>query len=55
MARLNHSGHGTVGYKVAVQPDRFGYKGAICIELEDHQFRGTLENKQQGIQKAPDI
>ncbi|MCR8632146.1 sugar phosphate isomerase/epimerase family protein [Paenibacillus radicis (ex Xue et al. 2023)] len=51
--RYTIPGHGTVEWdKVAVRLDRLGYKGAICIELEDHRFHGTIENEQQGIVKA---
>lgn len=51
--RYTIPGHGTVEWdKVAVRLERFGYKGAICIELEDHRFRGSVESEQQGIVKA---
>lgn len=51
--RYTIPGHGIVEWdKIAVRLDRFGYQGSICIELEDHRFRGTAENEQQGIVKA---
>ncbi|TDF93737.1 sugar phosphate isomerase/epimerase family protein [Paenibacillus piri] len=51
--RYTIPGHGEVDWaKVAVRLDRLGYNGPICIELEDHRFRGTADNEWQGIQKA---
>lgn len=46
-------GHGEIRWdQVAEGLDRAGYSGAICIELEDHHFKGSLEKEQLGIQKA---
>ena len=51
--RYTIPGQGTVDWgKVAVRLERFGYKGNIGIELEDHRFWGTLEAEQKGITKA---
>jgi len=51
--RYTIPGHGQVEWeKVAVRLDRLGYQGAICIELEDHRFWGSLEKEQEGIRKA---
>lgn len=51
--RYTIPGHGQVEWeRVAVRLDRFGYQGAISIELEDHRFWGTLEKERQGIVKA---
>ncbi|RKN86854.1 sugar phosphate isomerase/epimerase family protein [Paenibacillus ginsengarvi] len=51
--RYTIPGHGAVAWEqVAARLDRLGYTGAICIELEDHRFRGTLEKEQEGIRKG---
>lgn len=51
--RYTIPGHGEVDWKrVAVRLERFGYKGAISIELEDHRFWGSLEKEQEGIIKS---
>ncbi|WP_391571953.1 sugar phosphate isomerase/epimerase family protein [Cohnella sp.] len=51
--RYTIPGHGEVDWgKVAVRLDRLGYEGAICIELEDHRYWGTVEAERRGIEKA---
>lgn len=46
-------GRGVVQWdRVAEGLDRVGYKGAICIELEDHDFIGGLEKEQDGVRQA---
>lgn len=51
--RYTIPGHGEVEWgKIAVRLDRLGYQGAICIELEDHRYWGSLEAERQGIVKA---
>jgi sugar phosphate isomerase/epimerase len=51
--RYTIPGHGEVDWKkVAVRLERFGYQGAVSIELEDHRFWGSLEKEQEGIRKA---
>jgi sugar phosphate isomerase/epimerase len=51
--RYTIPGHGEIRWdRVAEGLDRAGYAGAICIELEDHHFKGSLEKEQLGIQRA---
>ncbi|XID90698.1 sugar phosphate isomerase/epimerase family protein [Paenibacillaceae bacterium WGS1546] len=46
-------GHGEVDWgKVAVRLERAGYRGPVCIELEDHRYWGSPEAERQGIEKA---
>jgi sugar phosphate isomerase/epimerase len=53
--RYTIPGEGEVNwYKVAAGLDRFGYKGPISIELEDHRYWGSLAAEQKGIIKAQD-
>jgi sugar phosphate isomerase/epimerase len=54
--RYTIPGHGEVNWeKVAVRLDRFGYRGAISIELEDQRFWGTIENERNGIIKSTEF
>lgn len=51
--RYTIPGHGEVDWgKVAVRLERLGYQGPISIELEDHQFSGSIEAERQGIEKS---
>ncbi|UOF88716.1 sugar phosphate isomerase/epimerase [Fodinisporobacter ferrooxydans] len=51
--RYTIPGRGLVNWgMVAEQLDRFGYQGVVSIELEDHNYWGTLEAEQQGIVEA---
>lgn len=46
-------GRGEVSWeRVAEGLERVGYAGAICIELEDHDFKGSLEREREGIRQA---
>src|SRR5699024_9605870 len=51
--RYTIPGHGEVDWgKVAVRLERLGYQGPISIELEDHQFAGSIEAERQDIEKS---
>ncbi|MDF2725324.1 MAG: xylose isomerase-like barrel protein [Paenibacillus sp.] len=51
--RYTIPGDGEVNWRqVADKLDQLGYKGPICIELEDNTYHGSLEKEQQGIQQA---
>lgn len=51
--RYTIPGHGEVDWnKVAVRLERFGYQGAISIELEDQRYWGTIEKERKGIIKS---
>lgn len=51
--RYTIPGRGEVDWgKVAVRLERLGYEGAVSIELEDHQFSGSIEAERRGIEKS---
>lgn len=46
-------GEGTVNWAaVAFELERFGYQGAVSIELEDHRYRETVEDRRRGLLRA---
>lgn len=51
--RYTIPGRGDVDWsKVSEELGRIGYQGAVSIELEDHDFWGSLEKEREGIIKA---
>ncbi|WP_274364602.1 sugar phosphate isomerase/epimerase family protein [Paenibacillus thermotolerans] len=54
--RYTIPGDGEVDWtKVAIRLERLGYKGAVCIELEDHRYWGSLEKERKGILKSAEF
>lgn len=46
-------GEGAVNWsQVAFELDRAGYDGAVCVELEDHRYKGTTEAHRSGLIKT---
>lgn len=48
--RYTIPGHGVVPWALIFQIlEKKSYKGAVCIELEDENFNGTIESEKQGL------
>lgn len=48
-------GEGSVDWAgIAFELDKAGYQGAVCIELEDHRYKGSAEAHRRGLSKTLD-
>jgi sugar phosphate isomerase/epimerase len=48
--RYTVPGEGTVNWAaVAFELEKIGYQGAVCIELEDHRYAGSVEDRRRGL------
>jgi sugar phosphate isomerase/epimerase len=40
---------------IGFELEQIGYDGAVCIELEDHRYKGTVELHRKGLLKSLDV
>jgi len=51
--RYTIPGEGDINWaEIAFELERGGYKGPVCIELEDHRYSNSVEEQRNGFQKA---